>query len=182
MLRDWDGLMFFPEDNGRARWLEAVPCSPRSHDLLRSPQQNLPLGFHAASMLAEEDWAGSIGSPQKGFPISRPWKESQAMENQREKLWVGGGERPGHRVPSAPDWVGTQGQGSRKEPPRQEQTPKPRVGQETGLAPGVPALMSWKQEEMAQHVKASKGKGLPMPAGWERAEQGGHRAQPLSTP
>ena len=73
-------------------------------------------------------------------------------------------------------------QGSRKEPPRQEQTPKPRVGQETGLAPGVPALMSWKQEEMAQHVKASKGKGLPMPAGWERAEQGGHRAQPLSTP
>ena len=96
MLRDWDGLMFFPEDNGRARWLEAVLSSPRSHDLLRSPQQNLPLDFHAASMLAEEDWAGSIGSPQKGFPISRPWKESQAMENQREKLWGGGGERPVH--------------------------------------------------------------------------------------
>lgn len=40
------------------------------------------------------------------------------------------------------------------------------VGPETGLAPVVPALMSWKQEETAQHVKASKGKVLPMPAGW----------------
>lgn len=96
VLRDWDGLMFFPEDNGRARWLEAVPSSPRSHDLLHSPQQNLPLDSHTASMLAEKDWAGSIGSPQKGLPISRPWKDSQAMENQREKLWGGGGERAGH--------------------------------------------------------------------------------------
>lgn len=56
------------------------------------------------------------------------------------------------------------------------------VGWETGLAPVVPALMSWKQAETAQHVKASKGKALPMPAGRERTEQGGNKARPLSTP
>lgn len=56
------------------------------------------------------------------------------------------------------------------------------VGRETGLAPVVPALMSWKQAETAQHVKASKGKALPMPAGQERTEWGGNKACPLSTP
>lgn len=177
--------MFFPEDNVRARWLEAVPSSPGSHALLHSPQQNLPLDFDAVSVLAEEDWAGSIGSPsRKASPFPDPGKRARPGKTSEGNCGVGEGRGLDSECQVLQTGWETQGQGqgSRKEPPRQEQTPKLRVGQETGLAPGVPALMSWKQEEMAQHVKASKGKGLPMPAGQERAERGGHRAQPLSTP
>ena len=136
-------------------------------------------------MLSEEDWAGSIGSPsRKASPFPDPGKRARPGKTREENCGVGEGRGLDSECQVLQTGWETQGQGqgSRKEPPRQEQTPKLRVGQETGLAPGVPALMSWKQEEMAQHVKASKGKGLPMPAGQERAEHGGHRAQPLSTP
>lgn len=38
-------LTFFPEDRERARWLEAVPSSARSHDLLSSPHKTCPWTF-----------------------------------------------------------------------------------------------------------------------------------------
>lgn len=107
---------------------------------------------HTASMLAEKDWAGSR-DPHRRPPISRPWKDSQAMENQREKLW--GGEGTGLDTKCQCSRLREPRGRSRKEPPRQEQTLGPRVGQETGLALAYLRLMSWKQEEMAQHVKAT---------------------------
>lgn len=70
---------------------------------------------------------------------------------------------------------GAQGQGHGKGPLAGREL---SGGWETGLALVVPALMSWKQAETAQHVKASKGKALPMPAGQERTEQGENETRP----
>jgi hypothetical protein len=86
------------------------------------------------------------------------------------------GMKAAYCVPSILDWVGRvgAGQAAGRGPPKQ--SCELSVGQETGLAPVIPALMSWKQAEMAQHVKASTEKVLPMPAGQERTKQGGNRA------
>lgn len=72
------------------------------------------------------------------------------------------------------------GQGAGRGPPKQGR--ELSVGQETGLAPVIPALMSWKRAETAQHEKASEGKALLMPAGQEKTEQGGKRPFPSPHP
>lgn len=184
------------------------------------------MDFHAGSILAEEAWARSTGSP-----ISRPWKESQASGSQRGRESQTGRERQRQeretdrqtnreadtqRETDTERETDTQidrdternrdspqgrqgeegcalcakcsrlggknralGQGAGRDPPKQGR--ELSVGQETGLALVVPALMSWKRAETAQHEKASKGKALLMPAGQKKTEQGGKRALPLST-
>ena len=105
-------LMFSPEDRERARWLEAVPSSARSHDLLSSPQQNLPVHFCTGSILAEEGWARSVASPsRKASPFQMLEREPGQGKPERERgpAGVGEGRRVAHHVPSAPEWVGSPG-------------------------------------------------------------------------
>lgn len=153
--RDWDGLMFFSEDNGRARWLEAVPSSPRSHDLLHSPQQNLPLD----SPTLLPCWLRKTGLDPLWIPTEEPphfqTLEGRPWKTRERKLWGGGGTGLDTKCQVLQTGVGTQGQEAGRSRPGRSRPLSRGLGRETGLAPGVPALMSWKQEEMAQHVKAS---------------------------
>lgn len=73
------------------------------------------MDFCTGSILAEEGWARSVGSPsRKASPFPDTGK-SQARENQRERerergpVGVGEGRRVAHHVPSTPDWVGNAG-------------------------------------------------------------------------
>lgn len=148
------------------------------------------MDFHTGSGLAEEDWARSIESPsRKASPFPDPGRRARpGKTRERERpAGLGRGEgctfrAKGSRLGGKPRAQGWGWEGPSPLPPRAAVGPELSVGQETGLVPGVPALMSWKRAETAQHVKASKGKALPMPAGQERTERVGNTARPLSTP
>lgn len=49
------------------------------------------------------------------------------------------------------------------------------VGRVAGLARVTPAVMCWKQVEIAQDVKVNKGKVFPMLAGQEKTKERGNR-------
>lgn len=108
------------------------------------------MDFCTGSILAEEGWARSVGSPsRKASPFPDTGK-SQARENQRERererTCGGGGGEEGGTPRAKHSRLGgkcrVQGQGSRGVPSRKEQGCELSVRQETGLAPSVPALMS----------------------------------------
>lgn len=73
------------------------------------------MDFCTGSILAEEGWARSVGSPsRKASPFpdagkrARPGK-TRERERERGPVGVGEGRRVAHHVPSAPDWVGNAG-------------------------------------------------------------------------